>query len=126
MDDIDYRKLWEQEKKKTLYLEQKISQFEQNGPAKLYYALNLKASQMADLLNKNGLAELSIDDPKDKSFERLRIIWKDSGELSLAIRDLGITAGVTGDESTDVKPKKRMTSPESIAQDIGDYKTQDV
>jgi len=105
VDELDYKKLWEKEKKKSLQLEAKVSELEQNGPAKLFYALNTKASEMAELLGKYKLAELAIDDPKDKSFERLRIIWKDSGDLSIAIKELGISAGVTGDEERDAVRK---------------------
>jgi hypothetical protein len=103
--ELDYKKLWEQEKKKSIHLEAKLTQFEQNGSAKLFYALNRKASEMADMLNKNILSSISIDDPKDKSFERLRIIWNDSAELSAAIKELGITAGVSGDEDKDLAKK---------------------
>lgn len=86
-------------------LKQKLSLYEQNGSAKLFYALNRKANEMADLLNKTNLSHLLLEDPKDKTFERLKAIWNDSSSLSTAIKDLGVTAGVTGDESKDVAKK---------------------
>jgi len=91
----------------------KVALYEENGAAKLFYALNRKANEMADLLNKTNLSHLLIEDPKDKSFERLRVIWNDSNALAAAIKDLGISAGVTGDEQKDVAKKPFV---ESIAE----------
>jgi hypothetical protein len=48
---------------------------------------------------------LLLDDPKDKTFERLKVIWNDSASISAAIKELGISAGVTGDEQKDVVKK---------------------
>jgi hypothetical protein len=42
---------------------------------------------------------------KDKTFERLKVIWNDSASISAAIKDLGISAGVTGDEQKDIVKK---------------------
>jgi hypothetical protein len=94
-------------------LRQKVALYEQNGAAKLFYALNRKANEMADLLNKTNLSHLLLEDPKDKTFERLKAIWNDSSALSTAIKDLGISAGVTGDEQKDVVKKPFV---ESIAE----------
>lgn len=60
---------------------------------------------MADLLNKTNISHLLLDDPKDKTFERLKVIWNDSASISAAIKELGISAGVTGDEQKDVVKK---------------------
>jgi hypothetical protein len=35
----------------------------------------------------------------------LKILWNDSASISTAIRDLGISAGVTGDEQKDIVKK---------------------
>jgi len=89
----------------TEELKQKLALYEQNGSAKLFYALNRKANEMADLLNKTNLSTLLLEDAKDKTFERLKAIWNDSSALSTAIKDLGIASGVTGDEQKDVAKK---------------------
>ena len=86
-------------------LKHKLSLYEQKGAAKLFYALNRKANEMADLLNKTNISNLLLDDPKDKTFERLKVIWNDSASISAAIKELGISAGVTGDEQKDVVKK---------------------
>lgn len=87
------------------YSNSKLILYEMNGAAKLFYALNRKANEMADLLNKTNLGTLTLDDPKDKTFERLKIIWNDSASISTAIKELGIAAGVTQDENADTKRK---------------------
>jgi hypothetical protein len=56
--------------KQIAYLEGKNSYYEQDGIGKLYHALNRKANEMAELLNKTSLTAIDIDDPKIKTFER--------------------------------------------------------
>jgi len=124
--DIDYKKLYEQSQKKIELLEKKIASYEGNGPAKLYYSLNRKQWEMADLLNKENLTDLDIDDPKSKTFDRLKIILKEGSEMGVAVNSLGMALGITGDEDGDVKRPKRRTTPEAIADEIGDNKKSDV
>lgn len=101
-------------------LKKRLAQYEQNGAAKLFYSLNRKMNELADLLNKQSLANLDIADPKDKSFERLKIAWNEAAGIAIAVKTLGETAGITNDEESDTKnPKYRMTTPESVAESIG-------
>ena len=86
-------------------LQAKLKLYEQNGAAKLFYSLNRKMNEMADIMNKNSLANLSLDDPKDKTFERLKVIWNDASSIAAAVKELGSTAGVTGNEEKDVSKK---------------------
>lgn len=116
---IDYKKLYEQEQKKSAFLLKKLDMYEQNGPAKLFYSLNRKSWEMADLLNKNNLTDLDIVDAKDKSFDRLKVVWNDASDLAIAINALGQAAGITGDESKDMNYRRRITSPESISDVLG-------
>lgn len=83
-------------------LEEKLKRYEENGVAKLYYSLNRKAWEMADLLNKVNLTNLALDDKNDKTFERLKVLWGDAANISVAVKTLGETAGVTGNETKDV------------------------
>lgn len=101
-------------------LESRILLYEQNGSAKLYYALERKMNEMANLMNKTNLETLDIDDPKSKSFDRLKVIWNDASSIAIAVKALGEAAGISGDEEKDVKPRIRITSPESIADNIGE------
>lgn len=96
-----------------------IAKYEGNGVAKLYYSLNRKAWEMADLMNATNLKTLDISDPKDKTFERLKIVWQDAASIATAVKTLGEIAGITGNESKDTQPKLKHTTPESIADVLG-------
>lgn len=84
---------------------QKVKLYEQNGAAKLFYALNRKMNEMADLMNKKNLGTMAIDDPKDKTFDRLKVIWSDAAGIATAVDSLGRLAKVTGNEDDDINKK---------------------
>lgn len=86
-------------------LKNKLSVYEQNGAAKLFYSLNRKMNEMANLMNKTDLGNLALDDPKDKTFDRLKVIWNDASSIAAAVKSLGELAGVTGDEGKDIAKK---------------------
>ena len=93
-----------------------IRKYEENGPAKLFYSLNRKDWEMADMLNSINMKNLALDDPKDKTFERMRFIINDSSSIANAVKALGEAAGVTDDEEKDTKSKRyQITTPESIS-----------
>jgi hypothetical protein len=112
-DEISYKKLYEAEKKKVESLVGIRQLYERNGNAKLYYALQRKANEMADMLNSINLTDVKLDDPKDKTFERLRFIINDSSSIAIAVKSIGDTAGVTGDEKKDTERKPFI---ETVAQ----------
>lgn len=95
-------------------LKDKLALYEQNGAAKLYYSLNRKMNEMADLMNRNTLTNIAIDDPKDKTFDRLKVIWNDVDKIALAVKTLGESTGITGDEKKDTEKKPFV---DLIAQD---------
>lgn len=99
-----------------------INYYEQNGSVRLFYALNRKMNEMANLMNKTNLETLDIDDPKSKTFDRLKVIWNDASSIAVAVKALGDAAGVTNDEEKDVVTSKfkRSTTPESIADHVGE------
>lgn len=107
-------------------LQLRLALFEQNGPAKMYYALNRKMNEIADLLNSTSLKSIDMASNSDKSFERVFKLLEKSETISNAAKSLGEIAGVSGDEAKDINRSRRATTPESMAQDIGDYKTQNV
>ncbi len=86
-------------------LQSKLKAYEQNGAAKLYYSLNRKMNEMADLMNGTNLKGLDIADPKDKTFDRLKVIWNDAASIAAAVDALGKLAKVTGNEEIDVSNK---------------------
>jgi len=108
------------EQDKIKELEIKLAKYETNGIAKLFYSLNRKANEMADLLNKVNLANLALDDKNDKTFERLKVVWNDAASIATAIKSLENTTGLTNDEEKDTNnPKYRITTSESIANVLG-------
>ena len=111
--------------KQVAHLQEKNAYYEQDGVGKLYYSLQRKAIEMADLLNDNKLTSLMLspDDPKDKTFERLQKVWSDAESVSNAIKSLGVLAGigqeVTADKKEVVQVKKPF-SPENMADAVGE------
>lgn len=86
-------------------LKSQLKKYEEDGVAKLYYSLNRKAWEMADLMNATNLRNLDIDDPKSKTFDRLKVVWQDASSIATAVKALGEIAGVTGNEKKDVERK---------------------
>jgi hypothetical protein len=101
-------------KSKIEKLETKLSKYEENGIAKLYHSLNRKANEMADLMNGVALKDLDIDDPKSKSFDRLRTIWTNAAEIAISLTQLGQMAGVL---KADKKPEESKPFVDLIAQE---------
>ena len=110
--------------KSNAYLMGKLAYYEQNGSVKLYYSLQRKANEIAELLNANQLTTTMLEDPKDKTFERLQKLWSEAGTITESIKSLEISAGINqeGKESKKeaVVINKRPFSPESVADEIGE------
>lgn len=86
-------------------LKSRLALYEQNGAAKAAYAINRKLNELADMLNKINVSTLDIADPKDKSFERLKVAWGEMANLGEAYKTLAESAGVTGNEKEDIAKK---------------------
>ena len=106
--------------KQIAYLESKNAYYQQDGIGKLYHALNRKANEMAELLNKTSLTSIDIDDPKIKTFERLQKIWVDAGTISESIKSLEVLAGINQDDKKEVVHNRRPFSPENMADAVGE------
>lgn len=76
----------------------------QSGAEQLYHALEKKMVEMAQLLNQVNLKNLDITDPKDKSFERLKVLWDSAAKVAEASKSLGQTAGIIKPDETDRRP----------------------
>ncbi len=94
-----------EENKEIKDLTDRIKKYEENGVAKLYYSLQRKAWEMADLLNSTNLKSIDLDDKSSKAFERIRAIWADAEKIAASIKILGDSAGITGDEKKDTERK---------------------
>lgn len=110
--------------KQISYLQNKLNYYEQDGISKLYYSLQRKTNEMADLLNDNKLTSTMLEDPKDKTFERLQKIWTDAEGVSSAIKSLGAIAGIGQDIKEDKKEAisiaRKPFSPETVADAVGE------
>lgn len=108
-------------KQRILELEKLNNYYEQDGVVKLFYGLNRKAAEMADILNNTALKNLDLADPKDKTFDRIKVIWNDAASIAAAVKTLGETAGITNDEEKDTQESiyKKITTPESMADHVG-------
>jgi hypothetical protein len=102
-------------KSKIEKLETKLAKYEDNGMAKLYYSLNRKANEMAELMNAINLRDLDIDDPKSKSFDRLKVIWQGASEIAISLTQLGQMSGVLRADKKEEVEKKPFV--DTIAQD---------
>ena len=109
--------------KQIAYLDGKNAYYQQDGIGKLYHALNRKANEMAELLNKTSLTAIDIDDPKIKTFERLQKIWVDAGTISASIKELEVLAGINSGV-VDIKKEQQQVrkpfSPENMADAVGE------
>lgn len=110
--------------KSNAYLLGKLSYYEQDGSINLYYSLQRKANEMAQLLNRTNLLDIELIDPKDKTFERLQKLWSEAGSITESIRSLEISSGIN-QENTETKKEAVVTnrkpfSPESVADEIGE------
>lgn len=92
-------------KDKIFSLEGQIAKYEENGMAKLYFSLNRKMNEMAEMLNNNSLNTINLDDPKDKSFDRIFKLLEKSETVANSAKTLGTVAGITGNEEADIKRK---------------------
>ena len=105
MADINYRELYEEEKKKTAALLEKWDSLELQGKAKLYYSLNRNMSDLSDMLDGIDLKNVNMEDPKDKTMERLKMIWASVKPLVETLSLIGSSSGITGDEAKDTARK---------------------
>lgn len=77
------------------------SSLEQGGAEQLHHALNKKMIEMAQLLNSVNLKSISLDDPKDKTFDRIKIVWDSAAKVAEASKSLGQIAGIIKPDNDD-------------------------
>lgn len=82
-------------------LEAKLESLGVKGDAKLYYSLNKNMSDLSDILDNTQISEIDLSDPKDKTMERLKVIWAAITPLVETLKFLKSAAGITGDEEAD-------------------------
>lgn len=80
-----------------------IQNYTQHGPMRMYYALNRKVNEMADVLNTTRLQALKLSDGSDKTYDRIKSICNDATDLSKTVMELRKVSGATDDESKDMR-----------------------
>lgn len=124
-EEVDYKKLYEQEKKKTEALSKKLSLYEDDPVKSGYFVLVYIQNQQIEFLRnfkiKDEVGKLAKE---DATYARAKDMWEGLSKMIESITQLKTVLKISPEEEK--IQMKRMVSPESIAQDLGDYKTQDV
>lgn len=109
--------------KKIKVLEQRLTEAEKiiKDPAKRgYYALNKILYQQIEYLEKFNLKEQIGGNPKDdKIYERTTKIWEGLKTMIMDCRQLKSELQITSDEEEKEMKKIYLTTPESIADVLG-------
>lgn len=92
-------------KKRVSVLEQLIAKYENHGGVRVYYSLNRKLNEIAEVLNSINIKDELISDGKDKRFERIRALWQDADKIANAAQSLASMYKMTSDEEQDYKKK---------------------
>lgn len=101
-DEIDYKKLYEQEQKKVSVLEQKLRLYQLPGEVRSFYAMQKMLNQQADFLDKFELEkEIKTFEKDNKVYDRASDIWeKLPGNIS-KVNALKSELSITGNEEKD-------------------------
>jgi hypothetical protein len=105
-------------KEQNTILSNKLDSYEKDGIEKLFNALQRKANEMADLLNKYKLQDIDIDDKNSKAFERIKAVWTDAKTISESIQILKMSVNKEEPEK-EKKEKKSPLTAENIADIYG-------
>lgn len=105
MAEPNYKQLYEDEKKRADAIQKKWDSLELPGKAKLYYSLNRNMSDLSDMLDGTDFTKVNMEDPKDKTMERLKMIWASVKPLVETASLIGMSSGITGDETKDTERK---------------------
>ena len=105
-------------KEQNTILSNKLDSYERDGIEKLFNALQRKANEMADLLNKYKLQDIDIGDKNSKEFERLKAVWTDAKTISESIQILKMSTNKEEPEK-EKKEKKSPLTAENIADIYG-------
>lgn len=97
----------------------RLDSYEKDGVDKLFNALQRKANEMADLLNKYKLIDIDIDDRNSKAFERIKVVWTDAKTISESIQALKMATAKPEEQVQEKKIEKRALTAEGIAQLVG-------
>lgn len=103
----------EELQKKVDAIQKKFDDLGLKGKAKLYYSLNRNMSDISDMLDSVKFVNINLEDPKDKTMERLKMLWASVKPLAETLNILEATSGITGDEKKDTAARNVLEFAES-------------
>jgi hypothetical protein len=93
------------EKDKIQQLEDRISNYEQDGVVGLYYTLQLKLNELNKVLRDT---KITLDDSGDRTFERFMKAATECRDIAENIKWLRLEFSLTGDEEKDQKSSRPL------------------
>lgn len=108
----------------TEELKKKLSFYEKDPQKRGYFALVRIVNQQIDYLNEFNIKDKVGGKPsEDGTFVRTKDMWENLPKMISSLLDLKTVLRINSEEEK--VELKKMISPESVAQDLGDYKTQE-
>jgi len=101
-------------KKQVSVLEQRLAKYEKHGGVRIYYSLNRKLNEFADVLNSVDIKDEIDSDGKDKKFDRIRALWTDAEKLVTSAQSIATMLNLTNVEERDMN--KKIPFIESVAE----------
>lgn len=112
MADIDYKKLYEEQKKKLDY-------YEKDPEKRAYFSLVRIVNQQVDYLNEfNIKSNIGGKASEDATFARTQGIWEKLPTMITSLNDLKTVLKIKRQDEED-ENKRQRTTPESVADNIG-------
>lgn len=108
-------------KKHVEVIEKKLALYEKDATYRAFYSLNRIVNQQVDYLNKFNLEKEIGQNPKDdKVYDRAKGLWESLKTITTDLRSLKSELGLNDeDEERERVIKNKITTPESIANVLG-------
>jgi hypothetical protein len=110
---------------KISVLEQRLSLFEKDPAKRGYFALCRIVNQQVDFLNQfNIKTKIAESAKEDATYGRTKDMWENLPKMISALSDLKGQLKIKGEDDDEDRPIHQRTTPESIADVLGDNKQQ--
>jgi hypothetical protein len=108
-------------KKQIDVLQKKLALYEKDATYRAFYSLNRIVNQMVDYLNGFDLsAEIKANPKEDKIYDRAKGLWESLKTITSDLKALKTELGLNDEEEEkERKIKNKITTPESIANVLG-------
>lgn len=117
----------EELKKKIAVLEQRLAFFENDPSKRGYFALVRIVNQQIDYLNEFVIKKnVGGKASEDATFARTKDMWENLPKMISSLSDLKIQLQIVDTDDKGKRSGYSRTTPEAIAEELGDYKKTDV